>query len=108
MCLSFAFISAVKDDFSVYEKNVDVHKHFTRTSHDIFSRRTRLENVVKCCHVSGIKDFKKVPRNVTSLPGKKLENVGKKWLLLSAVYNLSEFVEASPCQELSPNCSTNT
>lgn len=52
---------AIKDDFSVYEQNLDVHKFFTRSSHDLFLPGYGLEKIAKRFPVSGIKLFNKFP-----------------------------------------------
>lgn len=36
-CILFLVYLSDKDDFSAYDQNLDVHKSFTRTSHDMYT-----------------------------------------------------------------------
>jgi hypothetical protein len=71
--------------------NCDVHHQNTRGHANVHRTRVRLDKLLKCFPVSGIKMYNRLPLRVRQKSARKFDIVIKKWLVLNPFYSLREF-----------------
>lgn len=89
---------AIRDNEANYVLNSDVHGYDTRGNVNLHVTRCRLDKVLKCFPVAGVRLYNRLPLKVRRLPARKFANTIKAWLLDNPFYSIAEYNAADHSQ----------